>query len=81
MPDRRSFLLSLPVAAGLPRILRAAPSAPAPFGVLPSARQLLWHEMEVYSFLHFTTIRATVFSAGAFTCSRFIAHSFQLDCK
>lgn len=55
MPDRRSFLLSLPVAAGLPRILRAAPSAPAPFGVLPSARQLLWHEMEVYSFLHFTT--------------------------
>ncbi|MBN9661890.1 MAG: alpha-L-fucosidase [Acidobacteria bacterium] len=55
MPDRRSFLLSLPAAAGLTRTLRAAPSAPAPFGALPSTRQLLWHEMEVYSFLHFTT--------------------------
>ncbi|QOY84964.1 alpha-L-fucosidase [Paludibaculum fermentans] len=55
MPDRRSFLLSLPAAAGLTSILRAAPAAPAPFGVLPSSRQLLWHEMEVYSFLHFTT--------------------------
>ena len=27
---------------------------PAPFGPLPSARQLRWHEMEFYGFLHFT---------------------------
>src|SRR5688500_10182501 len=28
---------------------------PAPYGALPSARQVKWHEMEVYAFLHFTT--------------------------
>ncbi len=28
--------------------------APAPYGALPSERQLRWHEMEVYGFLHFT---------------------------
>lgn len=27
---------------------------PAPHGPLPSARQLAWHEMEFYGFLHFT---------------------------
>lgn len=28
--------------------------APAPFGALPSPRQLAWHETETYAFLHFT---------------------------
>ena len=34
----------------------AAPAAepPAPYGPLPSARQLKWHEREFYGFLHFT---------------------------
>ncbi len=34
--------------------LKAAPG-PAPYGALPSKRQLAWHELEVYAFLHFTT--------------------------
>ncbi|SKB38295.1 alpha-L-fucosidase [Sphingobacterium nematocida] len=29
-------------------------SAPAPYGVLPSERQLRWHEMELYTLIHFT---------------------------
>ena len=33
---------------------RAATAPPAPFGELPSARQLAWHEVEFYGFLHFT---------------------------
>jgi alpha-L-fucosidase len=28
---------------------------PEPYGALPSPRQLIWHEMEFYGFLHFTT--------------------------
>src|SRR5205085_3877024 len=27
---------------------------PAPYGPVPSPRQLQWHEMEFYGFLHFT---------------------------
>ena len=32
----------------------AAVEPPAPFGPVPSARQLAWHEMEFYGFVHFT---------------------------
>lgn len=30
-------------------------TTPAPYGALPSERQLRWHELEFYGFLHFTT--------------------------
>lgn len=30
-------------------------TAPAPYGPVPSERQLLWHKHEFYGFLHFTT--------------------------
>ncbi len=50
MFTRRSLLLSAPLVLG------AKPAAlpPAAYGALPSPRQLRWHEMETYSFLHFT---------------------------
>ncbi len=32
-----------------------APAPPAPHGAIPSPRQLRWHELEFYGFLHFTT--------------------------
>jgi len=32
----------------------ACVAPPKPFGPVPSTRQLAWHEMEVYGFLHFT---------------------------
>jgi alpha-L-fucosidase len=47
--SRRSLLLSaLATAAG------AAPASPKPYGAVPSERQLRWHELEIYGFLHFT---------------------------
>ncbi len=33
---------------------RESTEAPPPFGPLPSERQLQWHEMEFYGFVHFT---------------------------
>src|SRR5260370_30370770 len=52
MISRRGFLVAAPLMAA-PALL-AAPIAPAPYGALPSKRQLLWHELELYAFLHFT---------------------------
>lgn len=46
---RRTFILSASAAAAAP-----STSAPAPHGALPSPRQLKWHELEFYTFLHFT---------------------------
>jgi len=47
---RRGFLGGLAGAAALP----AFAAKPAPFGALPSQRQLLWHQLETTAFLHFT---------------------------
>src|SRR3954454_22207905 len=49
--SRRSLLLSAPVAA---RLGGAKPDGPGPYGAVPSPRQLRWHELETYSFIHFT---------------------------
>jgi alpha-L-fucosidase len=49
MITRRSLL------AGIPAVLAAKGTpAPTPFGAVPSARQLAWHELEFTGFLHFT---------------------------
>src|ERR1700752_3718715 len=48
--SRRQFLSSLSVmmASGL------VERPPKPYGPTPSGRQLRWHEMEFYGFIHFT---------------------------
>jgi alpha-L-fucosidase len=35
-------------------IIMAATNPPLPYGPVPTERQLKWHEMEVYGFVHFT---------------------------
>jgi len=60
--DRRRFLFrTLPssiVAAGCiassPEVALAKGGPPKPFGPTPSPRQLRWHELEFYGFIHFT---------------------------
>lgn len=46
----RRTLLKTPLAAAAP----LSSPAPAPYGALPSARQLRWHSWELSAFLHFT---------------------------
>lgn len=49
--SRREFLATTIAAAGVPWV---EADAPAPFAPLPAPRQLAWHELEFYGFLHFT---------------------------
>jgi alpha-L-fucosidase len=50
--SRRGFLMTA-TGAALPWNVRGA-DGPKPYGALPSARQLAWHEMVVNAFLHFS---------------------------
>jgi len=50
---RRSLLKAAPVALGS-AFARSSTPAPAPYGAVPSARQLRWSQLEFYTFLHFT---------------------------
>jgi alpha-L-fucosidase len=50
MITRRRFNLALPFAAAA----AGARSAPNTYGPVPLPRQLRWHELEFYGFLHFT---------------------------
>lgn len=54
--ERRLFLSMMMAAACIGRPLAAAAKAgpPKPYGPVPSPRQLRWHQMEFYGFLHFT---------------------------
>lgn len=53
MLTRRTLLVASVAAAALP-LNAAFDEEPAPYGALPSSRQLHWHRLETYSFLHFT---------------------------
>jgi len=49
---RSAVAIIVLVAAGLATAQSAR--GPSPYGAIPSARQITWHEMESYAFLHFT---------------------------
>jgi alpha-L-fucosidase len=54
MATRRLFALVSCVALAAVVLVRAEPDTPpAPFGPVPSERQLRWHALQFYGFLHF----------------------------
>ncbi|MBR4130556.1 MAG: alpha-L-fucosidase [Bacteroidaceae bacterium] len=54
MNKKFSLLLSFLVAFNVSFAGKKS-NAPAPFGPVPTARQLAWHDMQMYAFIHFTT--------------------------
>jgi alpha-L-fucosidase len=52
--DRREFIATAAALAGTPLHLVTPVDPPAPYPPLPAPRQLAWHELEFYGFLHFT---------------------------
>jgi len=50
---RRSFLIAAAASAPV-AFAQGSSSTPVPFGATPSDRQLQWHKLEQYAFLHFT---------------------------
>ena len=52
--DTRIRRLGLVTVLSLLTLAGSAAQAPKPFGPVPTERQLRWHEMEFYGFLHFT---------------------------
>lgn len=54
---------------------------PAPVGPLPSERQLLWHEMEFYAFVHFNMNTFTDIEWGSGGESPETFNPSELDCR
>jgi len=66
-------LLSLSVSAQV--------KPPEPFGPVPSARQLVWHEMEYYMFVHFTVNTFTDKEWGYGDEKESVFNPTSLDCR
>ncbi len=56
-------------------------TVPAPFGPLPSARQMRWHEREYYGFIHFTINTFTNKEWGMGDKSKDLFQPSELDCR
>ena len=59
----------------------ATPSPPLPYGAIPSARQLKWHQMKYYAFIHFGPNTFTDKEWGFGDEPESVFNPTQLDCR
>jgi alpha-L-fucosidase len=75
----KKTLLLLAVITCFSACAQVAP--PAPFGPLPSERQLAWHKMEFYMFAHFTVNTFTDKEWGYGDEKESVFNPSELDCR
>ncbi|MBN1107539.1 MAG: alpha-L-fucosidase [Bacteroidales bacterium] len=79
LPLTINLILLLLVVTGLVSCTKVR--APEPYGPLPSERQLAWHEMEYYMFVHFTVNTFTDREWGYGDESPAVFNPSALDCR
>jgi len=75
----KNSLFILTILIGLSSCSQVDP--PEPYGPLPSERQLAWHEMEYYMFVHFTVNTFTDKEWGYGDEEESVFNPSQLDCR
>jgi len=77
----RFVKLAIALLAILPVSNFAQTGAPQPFGALPSERQLNWHKLDYYAFVHFNINTFSGEEWGHGTESPAIFNPTNLDCR
>ena len=73
--------LAATLIALLPLASIAQPVAPQPFGALPSDRQMAWHQLDYYAFVHFNINTFSGEEWGHGTENPAIFNPTTLDCR
>ncbi len=79
MKKMKNPLISLLILTGILSCTRVTP--PEPYGPLPSERQLAWHELEYYMFVHFTVNTFTDKEWGYGDEDESVFNPSEMDCR
>jgi alpha-L-fucosidase len=78
---KRNLFLLISIISIISSVACSQVKPPEPFGPLPSERQLAWHEMEYYMFVHFTVNTFTDKEWGYGDEKESVFNPTALDCR